>query len=245
MSTRSIEDILHFRSDISPFLVHLTRAAGQRSAREVLEAILNDQRLVAGSSLVSDARFGAPMDVEDQDRLFRAICFSETPLAEVHCLLDISYRRVHLEPYGLAFVKKRLAARGVAPALYLNNSLGDQDGVVQALCGLAGSNLAVAERLVPLVAFFGQRLAPVGGSPVGTSMIDFTWEREWRYPACRGDLSFVAEDAFIGFCPHCEIAHFESVWPDVQFVDPRRTLRWYATKLIDARQRLGLRDSVV
>jgi hypothetical protein len=48
MRKRNIKDILYFRSDISPFLVHLTRRLGRLSAKDNLEKILTSKALNAG-----------------------------------------------------------------------------------------------------------------------------------------------------------------------------------------------------
>ena len=45
---RNIDDILHFRADLSPFLVHLTRGYNGRTASENLESIITDRELIAG-----------------------------------------------------------------------------------------------------------------------------------------------------------------------------------------------------
>jgi hypothetical protein len=104
---RDIQDILHFRSDLPPFLVHLTRDGNlvrdfgprHQSAADNLRSILDDRALYPGQRppWVSDARFGrltVNMRAEEQRRFFHAICFSETPLNEVHCLLEIASREV-------------------------------------------------------------------------------------------------------------------------------------------------------
>lgn len=48
-----------------------------------------------------------------------------------------------------------------------------------------------------------------------------------------------------GLCPDDEISDFEELFPEVGFVDPRRNMKWDAKKLIEARQRLDLKFSVV
>ncbi len=88
---RAIQDILNFRTDISPFLVHLTKPRARPfplrdlPAAHILETIVVERRLSPGSSLVSDARFG--MYTEDlgeveRQALFSAICFTETPVGD-------------------------------------------------------------------------------------------------------------------------------------------------------------------
>ncbi|MCJ7457595.1 MAG: hypothetical protein MUP17_01220 [candidate division Zixibacteria bacterium] len=246
---RNIDHILHFRSDISPFLVHLTRTMQDgNSAKEALSSILETKSLICGQTIVSDARFGmytGDMSEEQKHRLFSAICFTETPLSEVHCLLEIAYRNITLEPYGLVFLKERLASRGVAPVLYLNNETEDKDQVFYALCSLKGNHLNEAEQLLPLIAVFGKKIKAPGASVRPQGRVDFRWEREWRYPFVKAPFVFTAEDVFVGLCPHDCIDEFEALFNPVGFIDPTRNMKWYATKLIQARQRLDIKFSVV
>lgn len=239
---RSIQTLLHFRSDVSPFLVHLTRAKDGSSAHENLESIIKNELLLPG--IVSDARFAVPpKDADDYD-LLAASSFSETPLGEIHSLFEIALRQVNLEPYGLVFLKQKLAARGVSPSIYLNNEQGDKDAVVRALATLRKSHPKAAAQLLPLIAVFGAKLSPVGGA-ASTGRVNFTWEREWRYALANGAFEFSRSDVFVGLCPHEEIRHFERLYSPVAFIDPRRNVRWYATKLVRARHRTGLKYSVV
>jgi hypothetical protein len=244
---RNIQDILYFRGDVSPFLVHLTRRGRERSAGGVLEAIIRDSALRAGQDPISDARFGMStlrLSGDQIRRYFGAISLTETPLSEVHSLLEIRRRKVNLEPYGLVFLLERLRRKGVRPVWYLNNENQDQNGVVQALCRQLLREPDVAEQLLPLIAVFGYQLTAPGAARRETR-VDFTWEREWRWPAAAGELEFGEEDVFVGLCPHEEIAYFEDLLPGVRFIDPRRPMKWYATQLIEARHRHDLKYSVV
>lgn len=250
---RNIDDILHFRSDISPFLAHLTRRHGEFAlAENSMRSILNSCSLKQGSTQVSDARFGGytlRMSDEDKLRYFSAICFTETPVNEVHTLLEIQYRQVDLEPWGLVFMRERLQARGVAPVLYINNERGNMEVVIGALFALRASNPDAAAPLLPLVSIFGQKVRPPGAAEAPPGRIDWRWEREWRYPYCEGELPFSAEDVFIGLCPHDRIDEMDALARErlsgVEFVDPTRNMKWYANKLIAARQRLNIKHSVV
>lgn len=247
--TRRIEDILHFRSDISPFLVHLTRASEIGTADENLESILDSKLLIGGGTLISDARFALTlttinaMRAVDRLRFFDAISFSETPLSEIHCLFEISARRVNLEPWGVVFLKDRLKERGVSPVIYINNEHGDKDALVRTLVALRRTNPDVAAQLLPLIAIFGSRLQPVGARFTPGS-VNFLWEREWRYPG-DGPFLFDNDDVFLGLCPHQNIDRLERSYRPIQFIDPRRNVKWYAPKLVRARRRLNLRYSVV
>lgn len=245
---RSIQDILLFRGDISPFLVHLTRSSAEKTARQNLEAIIREKRLIAGAKEISDARYGgrtSRWSDDQKQRFFGAVCFSETPIAEVHCLLEIAGRAVNLEPYGLAFLKSNLSSRGVSPAVYLNNEQGKIDGVFQALFELHRTSPAAAELLLPLVTVFGLKVKGPAAEIRPGGAVDWRWEREWRLPSTLSPFGFTPEDVFIGFCPHDEIDDFERLLPGVGFIDPRRNMKWYSTKLIEHRDRLGMKHSVV
>jgi hypothetical protein len=245
---RNIKDILLFRTDVSPFLAHLTRAADGQTAHDVLDQILTNRQLVAGPTPISAVRFGgntADWTREEKRRWFGAVCFTETPLGETHCLLDIQGRAVNLEPYGILFVKERLADRGVAPAIYLNNTDGTADDLVAALFSLKDTHAPAARRLLPLVTAFGLKVRPAGVEERPAGEVDFYWEREWRYPADLGPFGFTNADVFCGLCPHEDIGDFEHRYEPIKFIDPRRNIKWYAQSLIAARQRLQLRNSVV
>ena len=184
---RQIEDVLYFRSDISPFLVHLTRSFNKRSAKENLKKIVISKSLQASNRLVSLASFGmdySSLDEDTKTRFFSAICFTETPLNEIFCLLEIGGRGVNLEPYGLVFLRERLEKRNVSPVIYLNNELGDKANVISGLCNLIETNKETAEQILPLISVFGQKLPPKTRKSAPSGRMDFRWEREWRQGAC-------------------------------------------------------------
>jgi hypothetical protein len=245
---REISDILLFREDISPFLVHLCRDLNDRVAGQSLEAIISHRQLQSLGTEISDARFGINtvlMTNQDKMRYFGAVCLTETPINEIHCLLEIARRNVQLAPYGFVFVKERLQAKGVSPVIYINNEHGDKDTVIAALCSLIQSASDAAAEILPLVSVFGRKLRPPGATHALSGSVDFRWEREWRFPSVKGALQFDLEDVFIGLCPDQYIQHFEGLMPGVAFIDPMRNMKWYASKLIAARQRLDLKYSVV
>lgn len=245
---RAIDDILNFRGDLAPFLAHLTRRTQNLSARQVLEQILVTGELRPGASLVSDARFGGftnEMTDAEKNRFFSALCFTETPLSEIHCLLEIAYRAINLEPYGFVFVKSALRDLGVNPVLYFNNEHGHIDSCIRALFSLKDTHPLEAAVVLPLVSIFGRKIHPPGAQNRPPGIVDFLWEREWRYPHSGGAIPLDRDQIFCGLCPHDEIPHFEALFQPVKFIDPRRTTKWYASSLIHARQRLDLKTSVV
>jgi len=266
--SRTIDEILHFRKDISPFLVHLTRNASdgefwlpEGTAKERLTKIIQEKRLAQTTAWVSRVALvnNSPevLPRPSTCRFFSAVCFTETPLDQVQCLLNIEGRRVDLQPYGLVFLKARLRQRHVSPVLYLNNDTGDVEGILEAFLDMCQTRPEAAEKIAPLVDFFGQTIERGISQTSLVGQYDFSWEREWRLPSCFGDFAFDASDAFIGLCPEAEIDEFEDLFARVfgdlpgvpegrlQFIDPQRPLQWFARKLIKARQRMDLPYSVV
>jgi hypothetical protein len=246
--SRSIDDILRFRKDISPFLVHLSRDVDATTkAANVLRTIISEKRLKCGST-ESVAAYGMTtghLSPDEKKQYFSAVCLTETPLEEIHCLLEIKYRRVNLRPYGLVFLKHRLIEKhDISPVLYFNNTKRIADPVVQALCTLTKTSPTEAARILPLVSTFGLLVTPPGAKQT-TGGMDFYWEREWRLPSVCGDLTFDANDVFVGLCPHDEIPAFEAIFTDVQFIDPCRNTKWYATTLENAQRIRGVKNSIV
>lgn len=243
---RDIDSILLFRNDISPFLTHLTRETDSK-AHDNLESILRSHSLKYGAEPFSDASYGfSAYDLTPEIKLkyFSAISFTETPLGEIHNLIDIAYRQIELEPYGLVFIKNHLKAKGVSPAIYINNKKGDKDKVIRALCSLINSHPEEASEILPLVAVFGRFFRPVVG-PSKDKEVDFSWEREWRFVSKEHEFKFENNDVFIGLCPHNEIRHFEETFDWLKFIDPTRNIKWYAEKLVKARKEANLQYSVV
>ena len=245
---RDIEDVLKFRADLSPFLVHLTKTINERSAKHNLYSILESKALKYGDESISEAKYGCNFIDEESRRLyFGAVSFTETPLNEIHCLLQIGGRKTDLAPYGLVFVRKRCMEKGVSPVLYLNNLRGDKNDVVEALCSLIGERPEAASKILPLISFFGRFLTPrVGKAPQReTNEMDFTWEREWRYASDKACFNFDEQDIFIGLCPDAEIHEFEKHFEWLSFVDPKRNMKWYAEKLLGATERSGIKYNMI
>lgn len=266
--SRTIADVLHFRKDISPFLVHLTRNCSdkefwlpQGTAKERLREIIRQKKLVQTTEWVSRVALvkNNPQLIPRPEtyRYFSAVCFTETPLDQVQCLLNIEGRSVDLQPYGLVFLKEKLRQRHVSPVLYVNNAAGDAEAILKAFLEMCQTRPGAAEKIVPLVDFFGQTIDRNISQEGLAAELDFSWEREWRLPHCFGDSTFDTSDVFIGLCPENETDEFEHLFAEIfgelpnvsegrlQFIDPQRPLQWYANKLIKARQRMDLPYSAV
>src|SRR5882672_143255 len=107
------------RSDLSTFLVHLTRTSNGQSGHDRLISIITAWRLMATSMFgAAKTRLEATGLVLDSQK---CVCFTETPLEYVHLLLQqIDNRQVQFEPYGVAFPKKLGRGMGLNPVWYVD-----------------------------------------------------------------------------------------------------------------------------
>lgn len=115
-----IREVLNRRSDLTTFLVHLTRehTAGV-SAAASLESIVRERKLRAASPLGWAKTEDETKDPRRQTQ--RVVCFRETPLEHTYSLFaDIAGRDVHLQPYGLALTKILARIMGVHPVWYVD-----------------------------------------------------------------------------------------------------------------------------
>lgn len=92
-----IQEILARRSDLSTFLVHLSRTTGEFSASQRLESI------VLGGSIVASSPFGhAAARLKQCGWVLQSqycVCFTETPLEHVTLLTEeIEGRQIKFEP---------------------------------------------------------------------------------------------------------------------------------------------------
>ena len=264
MSKRKIQEILHFRKDLPPFLVHLTRTRNavdpnhqmidpleeniptiEHKAPDNLISIFDSKTLRQSKEHISSMRFAIDQKTKNSlgklEEFFAAICVTETPLESIHCLIDIQGRQVNLEPFGVVFLKDKLKEKNFHPALYFNNSdKGHVDPILQAIGKIVLTDPCEAKEFFPLITTFGHMIG------LGSGKHDFYWEREWRRPFCHGDFQFsLDEDVFCGLCPDGEISTFEKKYSGLPFIDPTRPLSWYAQKLIKRRKDLEIEHSVV
>jgi hypothetical protein len=108
-----IEELLARRSDLSSFLVHLTRTSDGSSGRDRLRSIPSDDRISAfnpychGLQTLKGIADPALRDAVLESQ--RVVCFTETPMEHVKFHLEpIDGRRIQFEPYG----RQPMAVRG-------------------------------------------------------------------------------------------------------------------------------------
>lgn len=91
-----IDEVLSGRADYSTFLVHLTRAQGDKPARRVLQEILEEQCLEA---VKPHCLFGPLLNGHAGAAHFNVVCLTEAPLHQVRLFIGpIDGRGVELAP---------------------------------------------------------------------------------------------------------------------------------------------------
>ena len=224
-----IERLLARRTDLSTFLVHLTRAGGGQTAKERLINILRTHVIEARSPFgPAVQRLNNAQQSTDSQK---CVCFTETPLEHVHILTsEIDDRDYCFEPYGIAISKKQGRKAGVNPVWYLDITPGHGWLTVplnQMIdTAIAGGNYAAdpLARLTPFVEQMGRGQNAIGD---GGYKKEFWWEREWRH---QGNFSIVGK--LVILCPVGDVLEIKAVLEedeghlidDPSFVDPQWSL---------------------
>jgi hypothetical protein len=114
---------------------------------------------------------------------FHTVCFTETPLINIHRLTgEIPGRKVKLKGYGLVFAKDALIQRGACPAIYLNAKgtelkdylLSRFHADFESVHSLNKLQKAQARHYKSIIGYYSL-------INIIASNYDFTWEREWRH----------------------------------------------------------------
>jgi hypothetical protein len=225
----NITDVLARRTDLSTFLVHLTRASDGRSAMENLVSIIEDNLIEArtpfGAALHQLNKAGQPTTAQ------RCVCFTETPLEHVSLLSQpIDGRDIKFEPYGVAITRKQGRCEGVNPVWYLDMTPGHD--------WLTNSVHLIVEEAIKRGAYTDHpvaRLTPfMDWMGVWESRRkEFWWEREWRH---HGD--FTLPPTYIVLAPEAEHQTLDmlvdALAPEttkVSFVDPAWSLEMIIGRL--------------
>lgn len=212
-----IRDLVARRTDLSTFLVHLTRAEGAETAKARLEGIIAAQQIEArspyGSAVSALTNAHQPTDSQ------KVVCFTETPLEHINLLLqEVEERRLQFAPYGIALPKLLARKRGVNPVWYLDITPG-HDWLTVPLNQLIDAAIATGTFGTQPIAKLAPFIEQMGQNPPQYKK-EFWWEREWRHAG-----NFALPERFIILAP-------EADWPGLgglavargytnpQFIDP-------------------------
>ena len=204
-----ISTILHRRTDLSTFVVHLTRESEGRSPLDNLVSVFNADVLEARTAYGWTKGFDVPTDVTQQSQ--RVVCFSETPLEHIHLLtgpisLWGTERSYRLAPYGIALTKVTARGLGINPVWYVDMTVGRDWVVSDALDSLRRGAADTGDFHNQPVAKLLPFIEQMGRWDVKGSIKEWWWEREWRHI---GNLQLPAS-GIIWLCPEAEIAAFRA-----------------------------------
>jgi hypothetical protein len=215
------DELLNKKRDYSPFLVHLTREQFDDSgievvsAREVLEYILQDKKLIASKYFCLFKENIDTLSDEGKNR-FKVVCFTETPIDQIEILLEeVQGRSVKFRPYGLIFTKEYIREKEGNPVFYAEECMYESlwrlyyDAKDRAFSYKDNKFLALVNKC--------------------DKKIDFHWEREWRIV---GDFNFQFVKVFCGLCPEQEISNFEQSFNPIKFISPSWGINKILYKLV-------------
>jgi hypothetical protein len=220
-----IRDLLNRRSDLSTFLVHLTKGDDPKAS---LLSILSDHRIRARTAM-GWAKVEAISLGSAAENSQKAVCFSETPLDQTYSLFaEIARRQVKLKPYGLAFTRMVARRKGTSPVWYIDMTPGYTWTISAGLNTLRTQASADEATFVahPAAAIFP--FCEGMGTWDGRSQREFWWEREWRHV---GDFRFFDEELALVLCPEADHRQFEAVAPG-KCIDPSWSLERMIAKLV-------------
>lgn len=220
-----IQDLLARRSDLSTFVVHMTRQTDDgNSARENLKTILKDRVIEARTAFGPAA--SKLREVGKDAGSQKCVSFSETPLEHLYCLVQkIPKRRFRLSRYGLAFTKMKARELGVNPVWYVDITPGHEwlmkpinQWIETEIKRRKPFSTSPVGQIAPFIEPMGSGM---GRSGYGYRK-EFWWEREWRH---RGDFHFSLHAVALGMCPENRIEELEKFTKKLErripFVDPR------------------------
>lgn len=174
-----IQGILARRSDLSTFVVHLTRDDNGESAKDRLKSIVKSWKIKARNPYGSAVGKLGEKKVKTDSQ--KCVCFTETPLEYLHLLLgEIKGRKYQFGPYGVAITKKLARKSGVNPVWYVDITPG-HDWLMKPINELIHQSLDAFDRApISEIAPFVEAMGTGTGSN-GSYRREFWWEREWRH----------------------------------------------------------------
>ena len=185
-----IKDVLARRSDLSTFVVHLTRDANGQSAKDCLESIVRSWKIEAKNAYGSAAKklTDKNLNIESQ----KCICFTETPLEYLYLLIgEIAGRKCDFGPFGVA-VTKRLARKGGANPVWYVDITSGHSWLMNPINELIDQSLGTFDKSsISKITPFIEQMGTGNGYRK-----EFWWEREWRHV---GD--FALPEHVILICP--------------------------------------------
>ncbi len=237
----NVNEILARRTDLSTFLVHLTRADTEElTAEDSLASILRSQVIEARNpfGMAADKLRSAGDDASSQN----TVCFTETPLENVNLLASaIEGRACQFAPYGIAITRRQARSLGVNPVWYLDITPGHNwltnpiNTLVQTNIENPGGDSRGILEISPFMEQMGTRQQTGDGPGEQGYRKEFWWEREWRHVG-----NFSLPPRYIVLCPKRSIPALRGIIEELDefaapnkysFVDPMWSLEMIIGKL--------------
>ena len=184
----SIEQLLHRRTDLSTFLVHLTRDSPEATARANLLSIAAQLKIEARTPLGPAAHLERHLAGTMATQ--KVVCFTETPLEHTWMMIeDIQGRSMRFAPYGVVFTKTTARLDHCNPVWYTDISTrGGRNWPVAAVNDLvkAAVEESSTDGVIDVEALVGSSILRVTPfveqmGPTHLARKEFWWEREWRH----------------------------------------------------------------
>lgn len=196
------QDSLSNRTDISDFIIHLTRDNEGKTAEENLTNILNEMKVEARAH---HCLFNGSLNKQSDviRKKYHVACFTETPIHKLQDIFNIKNKQKDFKPYGIIFSKDSLKdyeecgmedlANHPNPVFYAS---GDNKALVKSLYQqydkwLDDQNNSIENNFH----VFGSLVNLVNDKH------NFIWEREWRTV---GDYKFIIPDIIAVIAPESQ-----------------------------------------
>jgi hypothetical protein len=199
------------RTDLSDYLIHLTKGEGSSdneknaNAKDNLMTILSPNE--HGVCVLKGHEEGLfKIAAKGNDLLSNLICsvsLTETPLEH------LGHFSNQYSKYGLVFEKDFVRRQGGNPIFYISTLYGDR--LKKAALDLITVGDYDKRDLAYLLPFFS-----IFGKDATGKAIDFYWEREWRVPQ---NLGFRHENVFAGLCENkTDVTELSARYPEIPFI---------------------------
>lgn len=171
------------RSDISRFLVHLTRKTKGVGAEDNLLNMLKTKKIEARNHhCLFSPKINKMTLTPKLKSSFKTVCFTETPLDQIDKLAAEDFpRKIRLQSYGLAFWRDNMIESGANPAIYLNDVRTSLRDYLLSEFERQFKGVKALRRLRQKEEYYREIVHYYSLVNIMRENHDFSWEREWRH----------------------------------------------------------------
>jgi hypothetical protein len=212
------------RSDLSPFITHLTRDTPYGTAKQKLTSILENHKILVGRPFgmaVDQIRKTGTEQIKQKNLdSQRCVCFTEIPLENIKNILGLSNNEQwQFKNYGIAVTRNSARKQGANPVWYLDMTRKNESLTtpVEKLIeeSLRNPDDFCSSHIAAITPFIEPMFIHSEGSKK-----EVWWEREWRSTSPLFLLTKICV-----LCPEAEIENFKKVCAgsrieSVCFIDP-------------------------